>query len=108
PGASWTLPPAAGGQATGRVLYVFEGATATVAGTEVPVDTGVVLDAAAAAEVVAGATEVEALLLQGRPIGEPVAHYGPFVMNTPEEIRRAILDYRATRFGGWPWEDDAP
>ena len=107
PGASWTLPPAAGAD-TNRVLYVFEGDTLSVADVEGPNDTGLVLDPTAAVPLRAGAAEVEALLLQGRPIGEPVARHGPFVMTTEAEVRRAFADYRATEFGGWPWDDGAP
>jgi redox-sensitive bicupin YhaK (pirin superfamily) len=47
---------------------------------------------------------VELLLLGGRPIGEPVAWYGPFVMNTRGEIIQAVEDYRAGRMGVIPAE----
>jgi redox-sensitive bicupin YhaK (pirin superfamily) len=43
-------------------------------------------------------TTAGALLIAGRPLGEPVAKWGPFVMNTPGEIRQAIADYQAGRF----------
>ncbi|HEX5615816.1 MAG TPA: pirin family protein [Acidimicrobiia bacterium] len=105
--AEWTLPPAAGPD-TARVLYVFSGEGARVGDTDVDNDTGVVVRADQAVDLQAHGGEVEVLLLQGRPIGAPVAQYGPFVMNTEAEIQQAFRDYQATQFGGWPWPDEAP
>jgi redox-sensitive bicupin YhaK (pirin superfamily) len=51
---------------------------------------------------------LEVLLLGGRPIGEPIAHYGPFVMNTDDEIRQAIADFQAGRLGTIPADQLAP
>ena len=108
PGASWTLPPAHPG--TNRTLYLFRG-SATIAGQLFAPNHGVQVRPGAAIPIVAGTeagNEVELLVLQGKPIGEPVAQHGPFVMNTRQEIQQAFLDYQRTRFGGWPWPSDDP
>ncbi|WP_200263788.1 pirin family protein [Streptomyces sp. HSG2] len=47
-------------------------------------------------------TDLDVVLLGGRPLGEPVAHYGPFVMNTREELRQALDDFRGGRLGTVP------
>jgi len=107
PGARWLLP-AASGQGTRRQLYFFKGESAVVAGQPVPRASAIELRASHAVELVNGVQEAEFLLLQGRPIGEPVAQYGPFVMNTQAEIQQALLDYQRTQFGPWPWPDSAP
>ncbi len=108
PGARWTLPPAVNA-AVRRKLYFFEGASVSVAGEAVTQHAAIELRAASAVELVnIGADVAEFLLLQGRPIGEPVAQYGPFVMNTEAELKQAFDDYRRTEFGGWPWPDSGP
>ena len=107
PGARWTLP-AASGAGTRRSLYFFKGQSVTIADQRVAGHAVVEVRADAEVELVNGDTESEFLVLQGRPIGEPVAQYGPFVMNTQAEIAQTMQDYRRTQFGGWPWPDDAP
>lgn len=105
--ASLTLPPARAG--SNRMLYFFRGDTLTVAGTKLDtVNLGVRLRADAEVRLTAGDDEVSLLVLTGRPIAEPVVQYGPFVMNTPEEIKQAMMDYRRTGFGGWPWPSHGP
>jgi redox-sensitive bicupin YhaK (pirin superfamily) len=107
PGATWTMPPAANPVAL-RTLYFFRGSSVRIAGEKVDSHAAVVVRSDAAIPLEAGADECELLLLQGRPIGEPVVQYGPFVMNTRVEIQRAMQDYQRTRFGGWPWPSDDP
>ncbi len=106
PHARWVVP-AARQDSTQRMLYLFAG-RARVAGEPVDAPTGLQLAPGIAVELVAGDPGAELLLLQGRPIGEPVAQQGPFVMNTRAEIAQAYQDYQRTQFGGWPWDSAAP
>jgi hypothetical protein len=106
PRARWSLPAARAG--SNRTLYFFGGSELQVGGNTVKPASGIDLQADREVLLENGAREAELLLLQGRPIGEPVAQYGPFVMNTPEEIQQAFTDYRRTQFGGWPWHDPGP
>jgi hypothetical protein len=107
PGASWTLPPARSGDLN-RTLYFFAGDAITLDGVLLDQHAGLRLRSDAPLHIVAGEQEAELLLLQARPIGEPVAHQGPFVMNTQAELRAAYADYRKDEFGGWPWASDDP
>jgi redox-sensitive bicupin YhaK (pirin superfamily) len=100
-GASFTLPKASTG--INRTIYLYEGNQMSIAGTTVPKYNAVELKADVDVEIKAGVEATSILLLQGRPINEPVIQYGPFVMNTKEEINQAFEDYHATQFGGWPW-----
>jgi redox-sensitive bicupin YhaK (pirin superfamily) len=106
PGARWVLPAATGRQ-TIRTLYLFDGGPLEIDGTEVGPRTGAVVEAGRDLEL-SSHHGSEVLLLQGRPIGEPVARYGPFVMNTEGEIEQAFADYQETGFGGWPWPTAEP
>ena len=108
PDAEWTMPRAAGAE-TQRVLYAFEGSTIRIGAHDaLPAGTGAHVRADLDLPLVAGPEGIDCMVLQGRPIAEPVARYGPFVMNTDDEIRAAYADYQATRFGGWPWPSPSP
>lgn len=91
-----------------RSLYFFSGARLHIAGVALRAGTRIEVDPAQALPIQNGSESAELLLLQGKPIGEPVAQYGPFVMNTQQEIRTAIYDYQRTGFGGWPWKRNDP
>ncbi|MGB2246230.1 MAG: pirin family protein [Alcanivorax sediminis] len=77
----------------GSFLYVFEGAL-QVADETVSCDHLATLTDGEAVTVQAGKDGARLLLLAGKPLGEPIAQYGPFVMNTQDEINQALSDYR--------------
>ena len=99
-GATFILPKASLG--TNRTIYFYEGTEIIVAGTIIKNYNAIELKADLEVEIKA-AEETSILMLQGKPIGEPVMQYGPFVMNTKQEINSAFEDYHKTQFGGWPW-----
>jgi len=101
PGAKFTLPAALGDVT--RNLFFYAGATLICDGEKIEKDHRISLTSTASVVVENGATMSSLLLLQGKPIGEPVAQHGPFVMNSPEEIQEAFRDFQRTQFGGWPW-----
>ena len=80
-------------------VYVYRGAL-TVAGTEVPRQRMAVLANTPGSDGVvltAGAEGARAVFIAGQPLNEPIAQYGPFVMNTNQEIYQAVEDFRAGR-----------
>lgn len=103
--AQWSLPR--GPRGLNRSLYVVQGAVSAHGGAERS-RWRYVLKSDGSLTLKAGKEGATLLLLEGKPIGEPVAQHGPFVMNTREEIVQAFADYRRTQFGGWPWDSSEP
>jgi redox-sensitive bicupin YhaK (pirin superfamily) len=76
-------------------LYVYEGdAVVGEDARPLPYRAAGLLTPGGNVRIRAGAQGARMLLLAGKPIGEPVVQYGPFVMNTPEEIQQAVIDYQ--------------
>lgn len=98
---SLTLPTASSD--FNRSIYFYRGESLTIGGQTLKVDQGADLHANETTVLENGGEEAHLLLLQGKPIGEPVVQQGPFVMNSQEEIYQTIMEYQRTQFGGWPW-----
>ncbi|MDX2360949.1 MAG: pirin family protein [Crocinitomicaceae bacterium] len=106
-GGTFTLPATAEGM--NRTIYFYEGIDLKMAGTNIPEYHGVEVHPDVDIHIEnLDAYQAKLLVLQGRPIDEPVVQHGPFVMNTREEIQEAFEDYNQTQFGGWPWEQPGP
>lgn len=108
PGGSFSLPAAKGGNEVNRQLYWIEGKDLVINKSKVSMHAALTVDPSEESLLRnRDESEVtEVLMLQGKPINEPVAQHGPFVMNTQQEIQEAFADYRRTQFGGWPWPRD--
>ena len=79
--------------------YVYRGEIA-IAGQSVPSQRMAILNNGSDGVLIEAHDEARALLIAGRPLGEPIAQYGPFVMNTEQEIYQALKDYREGRLSG--------
>jgi hypothetical protein len=101
-GATFTLPKTSEG--INRTIYIFGGSQISIDGSTIEKEHAVELLSNNEITVASGTEETSILFLQGKPIGEPVAQYGPFVMNTNQEIKEAYDDYSKTQFGDWPWQ----
>lgn len=86
-----------------RSVYFFEGKGASINGQAINGKQAVFVESDTEL-LIQSSGECEFLVLEGRPINEPVVQHGPFVMNTKEEILQTFHDYQRTRFGGWNWK----
>jgi redox-sensitive bicupin YhaK (pirin superfamily) len=93
PGARLSVPL---DDARNAFAYVFEG-QARVAGEDLAKHTLAVLGAGDTVDIAAGDAGARLILVAGRPLGEPIVQYGPFVMSTRDEIEQAFSDYREGR-----------
>lgn len=99
--SKFTLPKAK--ENVNRTLYFYIGESIQIAGKAIPKYHSVEVEGNSDLPIQNGNHISRILVLQGKPIGEQVIQYGPFVMNTKEEIQQAFSDYQKTQFGGWPW-----
>jgi redox-sensitive bicupin YhaK (pirin superfamily) len=99
--AIWEIPTET--TKVNRSLYFLEGEKIEAETSSIQVNHLLELDAGRQISIRNGNKPARLLLLQGKPINEPVEQYGPFVMNNMAEIKQAFSDFRKTQFGGWPW-----
>lgn len=101
PGAQWVIPSTS--NEINRSLYFYDGDSLSIADKQFNTFQAIELHANKEVYLKNGNKSSSLLLLQGKPINEPVAQYGPFVMNTQSEIQQAMSEFQKTQFGGWPW-----
>ena len=89
--ATWTLPKT--DLASNRSLFFYKGESLSIDGKRVSVEHAIRIRPDQDIQVQNGPQDAYMLILQGRPINEPVVKHGPFVMNTEEEIRETMKEY---------------
>ncbi|OJJ15365.1 pirin [marine bacterium AO1-C] len=101
--ATWTLPKT--NAEAHRTIFFYKGDSITVEGQQVGYD--YLIEAAAGEDITIknGQADAYFLILEGKPINEPVVQHGPFVMNSQQEIIQTMQEYSRTQFGGWPWNE---
>lgn len=99
--SNWKLPKSI--NSINRTLYFYRGDELQIEDINLPVYHSIQLKSDENIHIQAGNEDCYLLLLQGKPINEPMVQYGPFVMNSETEIHEAFRDYQTTHFGGWPW-----
>jgi len=103
--ATFTLPTA--NEGLNRALFYYSGEGVEIEGKNIAKSHAIELHSHLDTEIKNGNTTSHFLLLQGKPMNEPVAQYGPFVANSQHEIQELMYDFQRTQFGGWPWESPA-
>ena len=104
--AEWILP--ATSSTTNRSLYIVNGTGIKIGKHLINARNQVELISDIDVNISDNGGGTKLLLLQGKPISEPIVKHGPFVMNTKSEINQAYFDYQNTQFGNWVWGKDDP
>ncbi|NJN41787.1 MAG: pirin family protein [Flammeovirgaceae bacterium] len=99
--AQWQLPEAS--SSVNRTLYFYSGKSVEVASQNITIHQAIELHPDREASLKNGNSESFFLLLQGKPIAEPIVQYGPFVVNQESEVQEVMQEFRQSQFGGWPW-----
>lgn len=102
--ATWILPSNSSEEVT-KTIYFYKGETIKIDHKTINESHLIEVNPNEDIEITNGNSKTFLLILQGKPINEPVVKFGPFVMNTEEEIKQTMKDYGKTQFGGWPWPE---
>ncbi|MEL6538661.1 MAG: pirin-like C-terminal cupin domain-containing protein, partial [Bacteroidota bacterium] len=103
PGAQVTIPSL--NESVPRKLFYYQGDSVVADGQAVKQQSIITVDSQKEIALQNGTETSYLLLMQGKPINEPVATYGPFVANNNSELQALFQEYQRTQFGGWPWDN---